>query len=171
MCHLATWIIDKKIDEHHGKLFKFWYGGSRDTVRRTYCINAIKSQGSPCYEQTPRDRRFGLYSKINCPHLLNCVSLLNRSSMTTRYHIHLIGVRFSTANLSSKSDMLYRMWEVCKNVTILLPLVSTDWRLVGMVGSANQFVRKNAVSIEWYGCSIIIGERLNIHSVSRVWSM
>ncbi|PPQ78197.1 hypothetical protein CVT26_007574 [Gymnopilus dilepis] len=24
MCHLATWVIDKKIDEHHGKLFKYW---------------------------------------------------------------------------------------------------------------------------------------------------
>ncbi|KDR85254.1 hypothetical protein GALMADRAFT_234003 [Galerina marginata CBS 339.88] len=24
MCHLATWVIDNKIDEHHGKLFKNW---------------------------------------------------------------------------------------------------------------------------------------------------
>jgi len=25
MCHLATWIIDRKLDEKHGKLFKNWY--------------------------------------------------------------------------------------------------------------------------------------------------
>ncbi|KAF8912916.1 SprT-like family-domain-containing protein [Gymnopilus junonius] len=24
MCHLATWVIDKKVDEHHGRLFKSW---------------------------------------------------------------------------------------------------------------------------------------------------
>jgi len=25
MCHLATWVIDRKLDENHGKLFKNWY--------------------------------------------------------------------------------------------------------------------------------------------------
>ncbi|KAF9454955.1 hypothetical protein P691DRAFT_799965 [Macrolepiota fuliginosa MF-IS2] len=24
MCHLATWVIDKKLDENHGRLFKHW---------------------------------------------------------------------------------------------------------------------------------------------------
>ena len=24
MCHLATWIIDKEINEHHGPNFKKW---------------------------------------------------------------------------------------------------------------------------------------------------
>lgn len=24
MCHLATWVIDKRLDENHGKLFKYW---------------------------------------------------------------------------------------------------------------------------------------------------
>jgi len=24
MCHLATWVIDDKINEHHGKFFKTW---------------------------------------------------------------------------------------------------------------------------------------------------
>ncbi|EKM83652.1 hypothetical protein AGABI1DRAFT_123986 [Agaricus bisporus var. burnettii JB137-S8] len=32
MCHLATWVIDKKLDENHGKLFKYW--ASKVTKRR-----------------------------------------------------------------------------------------------------------------------------------------
>ncbi len=24
MCHLATWVIDQKINEHHGNIFKKW---------------------------------------------------------------------------------------------------------------------------------------------------
>ncbi|KAF5355958.1 hypothetical protein D9756_003990 [Leucocoprinus leucothites] len=33
MCHLATWVIDKKLDENHGKLFKHW--ASKVTRRRS----------------------------------------------------------------------------------------------------------------------------------------
>ncbi|KXN87546.1 HMG box-containing protein C19G7.04 [Leucoagaricus sp. SymC.cos] len=32
MCHLATWVIDKNLDENHGKLFKYW--ASRVTRKR-----------------------------------------------------------------------------------------------------------------------------------------
>ena len=36
MCHLATWLIDGRIDEHHGKLFMKWQVVTHTRLERNH---------------------------------------------------------------------------------------------------------------------------------------
>lgn len=51
MCHLATWVIDKKLDENHGKLFKYWC--VTQDMRRSWTILILHTRASKVTKRRP----------------------------------------------------------------------------------------------------------------------
>ncbi|KAH9486658.1 HMG box-containing protein C19G7.04 [Psilocybe cubensis] len=102
MCHLATWVIDKKLDEHHGKLFKYW--ASRITYMRPDIHVSIKHDYEISYpynwECAKCSKIYGRFSKSIRPDECRCGACKEGI---------LVPLFKSRAKSGSKNDKLSRM--------------------------------------------------------------
>lgn len=148
MCHLATWVIDRKLNENHGKLFKNWY--SLPVFSCTIWL-MILCQGVQSHEKATRYRNNCTF----CPFQRHSEWPLTYTQTRHTYQIsypYKWGKPFLPSRIRSHCNChLTRMPKMPKDVrqgysNLSIPRIEQD---TDMVATANLFDQMSVASISW----------------------